>query len=163
MNSSKSTDNCNKFIANSKRLIELTKTILSEILRERPELAEEYSKLPDILTFAETMLSAEDQNKVICGFIDKSYVYWDKIIDKDFTILTEHLDIIFPKNEYVSKIQYLYINKYVNESRLNVLWKLLLAFIHNSVKYIYFSKNPKYYRKIIEDGIIEKYSINLEV
>ena len=155
--------NKTKFIKNSIIFVNLTQNILDEILNERKELTAEYSKIPAALKIAKSILELENPNKIICGFIDKSYDYWDKIANKDSTILTEHLDIIFGENEYISKIQYLYVNNYVSESKLNTLWKLLLAFIHNSVKYIHFSKTQPYHNRIIRDDIIKTYSIDLDV
>lgn len=139
-----------KFIENTCRIIGKTNQIINRILeenRDNREIQTKYSEVPDLLKIASDLLTncgVDAQKSFMSSFILKSVNIWELIRLKDDRVLTEHLSEIMPGNGYVENIQYVYgANSsrkcFVNSDEIGVIWKLITAVIHNSIKYIIFS------------------------
>jgi hypothetical protein len=157
-----------KFIQNIQRVIGRTNQILERLIGTDPTIASNYSEIPGALTMGNMLLlniGVDGQMKFFKTFIEKSINLWEKIRIKDDTILTEHLSIILPDNTYVEKIEFIYGNNpqkkiYVNNAEINYMWKVLTGLVHNSIKYIIFSEDTRFY-PLLPDKIIENFGINL--
>lgn len=167
-NMEKANINKTKFIENTQRIIGSTKKIIERLTDENKALANMYSDIPGLLEIAGSTLAnlgSEFHHNALSQFIEKSLPVWDKIRLKDDTILTENLSLILPNNPYVSRIQYIYGANpsktiYVNDSEIKNMWKLLTALVHNAVKYIIFSEDPKFYP--LPPNIVDDFKVNLE-
>lgn len=165
----KANANMCKFVENTQRVIGKTKLILEGIMKQDRHINNEYSDVPGLLDMAKDLLVGldhETQLKCLRSFIKKSSPVWYKIKEKDDTILTENLSLILPSNPYVPRIQYIYGNnerkiRYVGEEDIKVMWKLLNALVHNSVKYIIFSEDSELL-PLLPEGVIDDFKISLE-
>lgn len=165
----KANENFCKFIQNIQRVIGKTSQILERVMKADRTIASSYSDIPSTLTMANQLLlhmGVEGQMKFFRTFIEKSINLWENIRVKDDKILTEHLSIILPGNPYVEKIQFIYGGNpqkkiYVDSAEVTMMWKLLTALIHNSIKYIIFSEDTTFY-PLLPDNVVEKFSVNFE-
>lgn len=166
---SKADDNLRKFIENLQRVILQTNAILDRISSEDSDVAKRYSDIPPLLNMAKDALvniGIDGQKKVIKVFIDKSIDVWYMIMNRDDRILTEHLSLILPGDDYVKKIQYLYGANdqrkcYVNEREINNVWKLLTALVHNSAKYVVFSDYEKFTSRLPKE-VFNEWKVNFK-
>lgn len=158
-----------KFIENTQRIIGSTNKIIKELMEEHEHIRTEYASIPGLLELGNTILVNLPDDKfeeIITDFFTKSIPVWDKIKNKDITVLTENMSLILSNNQYVPKIQYMYgANEdnlcYVSEKDTKNMWNLITALIHNSVKYVIFSDN-KDLLAILPPNTVETWKINLE-
>ena len=168
-NLEKANSNMCKFIENTQRIINATKVILERLMDEHDHIASDYSDVPMLLDIGKRILvdiGSQEQVKLVKTFVEKSIPVWEKVKNKDITVLTENMSLILSDNPFVPRIQYMYGSNpqrrcYVNEKETKNMWTLITALIHNSVKYVYFSGNTEL-MSIIPDGTIEMFNINLE-
>lgn len=168
MDIDKSNVNRVKFIENTQRIMNATNAVLDRLMKEHAHIRGDYSDVPALLEMGKGLLVNLDDTtsrKIIKKFLEKSTPVWDKIKDKDITILSENLDTILPENPFIPRIQYLYGSNshsrcYVNEKETATMWKLIEALIHNSVKVAVFS-NDEELLALLPDGSIEMWKINL--
>lgn len=153
LNQEKANENFCKFINNIQRVIGKTTQIIERIMKVDKNIATNYNDVYGTLKMANDLIiniDSEKQKKLFKTFIKKSLNLWIKIKNKDDSILTEHISIIFPNNPYVEKIQYIYGNNpqkknFVEPSEMDSIWKLITGLVHNSIKYIIFSEDPEFY------------------
>lgn len=169
-----------KFNENLQKVILKTKVIISEIMKKDAKIASNYNNIPATLDLAISIVQGEIEIPgfdriygTICGFLNKYVValeggvdLFDMIHLKDDKILTEHLSVLFPKNQYIDKIQYIYganpQNKnFVDNDDLVSMWKLINGVMHRAIKWVIFSQDERYINKI-NPNIIEKYKITIE-
>lgn len=161
-----------KFNEGLQRVIGKTKNIIKEIMGSNAEIAISYKDVPDTLDLATMIITGDFPLPnfdpifgTICGFLEKGIDLFDMIHRKDDRILTEHISLIFPKNKYVDKIQFIYganhqNRKYVKDGDVEVMWKLIMAVMHRAIKWVIFSRDERFIDKLPND-VVERYKINL--
>jgi hypothetical protein len=162
LDQNKANVNFMKFVVNLRKLIGKTNSIIVGIMAVNSKIAEEYKFIPMSLTFVCDFIekTPDKVKEIFIEFINKSMHLWPNIMNKDDSILTEHLSIILPGNKYVEKIQYIYREKLVNNDDVATMWKCLHGIVHNSIKYIMFSEDPRFFN-ILDKSLIKTYGINL--
>lgn len=166
-----------KFNENLQKVVLKTKVITVEIMKKDKSIAEKYGMIPPLLDIAINVIQGDTQFPGFDRIYGTLYVFLDKYVSslerginlfdminsRDDRILTHHLSALFPKNEYVDKIQFLYGanpqgKRYVNEDDVESIWKLINGVMHRAIKWVILSRDPKYIDKISLD-VIDKYSI----
>lgn len=161
-----------KFNENLQRIIGKTKVIVLEIMKTDQKVAYSYKDVPRTLDLAASIVTGEFPLPnfdpiygTICGFLNKGIDIFDMIHMKDDRILTEHISIIFPKNDYIEKIQFIYgandqQKNYVSNEDITVMWKLIIANMHRAIKWVIFSGDERFINRLPVD-VVNRYKINL--
>lgn len=168
MNIEKSNINRIRFIENTQRIMNATNSVLGRLMEEDSHIRAGYSDVPALLEMGKGLLVNLDDytsRNVIKSFLEKSAPVWEKIKNKDITILSENLDTILPQNPFIPRIQYLYGSNpysrcYVNERETANMWKLIEALIHNSVKFAMFL-NDQELLSLLPSNAVQMWKINL--
>lgn len=181
LNQEKANDNFCKFVENTQRITGKTLSIINRLISEDKTIKNSYSDVPGLLQIALDIIPKSGngmQMQIISGFIDEALIkesrdsngnvinICEMVKNKDDKILTEHLGKILSNNPYVERIQYIYGANpskkcYVNEAEVNIMWKLITAIFHNSIKYVIFSENPKFFGKISKSAVTDL-NVNLD-
>lgn len=157
-----------KFIENLQRVIGKTKAILETVMNDNPSIRSSYRDIPGTLDMGLSLINSGSMfhQKIFRAFIEKGIDHFDMIHRKDDRILTHNLSMILPENEYVNKIQYIYganpeRRRYVSDEDVKVMWNLLLALMHRSIKWILFTEDPEFYPRLPPD-VVQRYKVNLD-
>lgn len=175
----KCVQNKNKFVENTQRVIGMTNKIVSRISNADRQIANMYSDIPGLLQMAGDLLvnmGDEIHTKMLHAFLKGILIkkegapddipVWKKIKSKDDTVLTENLSVILSENPFVPRIQYIYganpaRRRYVSDTEVETMWKLITALVHNSIKYA-FHGNHKLFTQHIPDELISEFRIQLD-
>lgn len=168
-----------KFNENLQKVVLKTKVIIGVIMKKDKKISASYNGVPDLLDLAIKIIQGrvplpgfDRIYGTICGFFDKylkglenGIDLFDMIHDKDDRILTHHLSALFPKNEYVDKIQYLYGANpekkiYVDADDIEFIWKFINGVMHRAIKWVLFSQDSRYIGSI-NPNVVQKYGINM--
>ena len=170
--------NKNKFVENTQRIIGMTKKIVTRISGSDKQISNMYSDIPDLLEMAGNLLVSmgnEIHIKMLHGFLrgvliqreesSDNIPVWKKIKSKNDSVLTENLSIILSENPFVPRIQYVYGANptkkcYVNQNEIDIMWKLITALIHNSIKYV-IHNNIEEFIPYISKELIDEFKIQL--
>jgi hypothetical protein len=104
-------------------------------------------KLPAIiLQVIDSTIDAYDNKLFIDSFIRNSYLYWDKILEKDENFFIENSTIVFKHlpSDKVQAIAELFKsdNKKLNKKFREDLWKIMESFVKISIKYLHKKSIP---------------------
>ena len=165
----KANENLVKFSNNTRKIILLTTDVGKDLASGPGELGQKYGDIPDLLELALMVYDAfDDEKKVkfLLGFLEKSMSVWHKIKTKDASILSENLSIILPENEYIERIQYAYGGNpegviHVSDKLVSNMWLLITGLMHNSIKYVIYSKHPRLHDEIMARDPINFWNIKL--
>jgi len=149
-------ENLNKFSTNTRKIIMLTNDICKDLSRKPGEIGKKYKNIPGLLDIALLVFDEfknEKYEEILVDFLQKSIPVWDKIKNRDGSILSENLSLIIPDNEYIPIIQYAYGDNpdgkiHVDDKKIKNMWLLITALIHNSIKYSYYGQNKNLHNLI---------------
>lgn len=168
INIDKANINMGKFVDNTVRIIDATLASLKRIMEDYSHISEQYSDVPSLLILGKDLLRSTDEEsrgKLIKFFLKKSSPVWNEIKNKDMTIIRENMSLILMDSPFIPRIQYIYGNNndrvcYVNEKEIKIMWNLITALVHNSVKYALFSGDENLI-KYLPENVVEEFNIDL--
>jgi hypothetical protein len=161
----------NKFKNNIITFLDDSKEIVSETYQKYPKIKGSLSITPDLIDLGMIWMenySLKDTEILLMNFISTTYQFWDKIETKDNQFLGNSLSLFFPDNNYIKDLSFFFGNNkdkkiYVDEDILDHLWDILKGLIHNSLKYIYFSKINVNIQNFNLQNEITKWKVNINV
>lgn len=106
---------------------------------------------PKLFDVAVNILNGFNADKIVQGFIERSYNYWDKIKAKDEPFLLANAEILF--GELPSNLIQIFTKmmeskneegkSYVPDETKECVWDLIFAMIKGAIKYVHESRCPK--------------------
>lgn len=153
-----------KFYLNLMRLLEITKIILDKYHSGKTKIDTDNnlvvtSKTVDLASNAIDLFYGSKKSQLLEGFIERSNLYWDSMINRNKEFLLNNFDVIVGDNEvikpYFSSISSILVSLDNNDPDLDYVWNLIKGLIFVSVKYYHFRKNP--------DSEKRKYTVDFTV
>lgn len=106
---------------------------------------------PNLCNIAVKILEGVQSNKIVDGFIERSFNYWDRLKNKDEEFLLVNATVLFGEldlsvtNTFAGMMRAKDENgkSYVQDETKESVWKLIHAMIKGSIKYVHESRCPK--------------------
>lgn len=106
---------------------------------------------PSLCDVAIKILEGVDSHRIVDGFLQRSYNYWDKIKLKDEPFLLANAEILFgelPNNVIQTFVSMMLAKNdegksFVPDETKECVWELIHAMIKGAIKYVHESRCPK--------------------